>query len=231
MHERRQLDHLTRSDSEGLPHTFFRRDGDTDTLAVLFPGFGYRATMPLLHFAERSLLWRGIDVLRLDLVYDTDPAFSGADPAARRSRLRQDAERAVRAALGERNYRRHVLVGKSLGTLALADLIEGTFVERHPTCIWLTPLLSNEGLRRAVLRRRPPSFFAIGTADPLYEAAALQELMDATGGRSVVVDRADHSLEIAGDLRASLEALRAYGVGLEAFLDASGFVAEGDRNG
>jgi len=225
VYERRSLEQLTTADGRPLPHTFHRRDGEADALALLFPGFGYRATMPLLHYTERSLLWRGLDVLRLDLAYDTDPAFEAAAPSARRAWLRRDAERAARAAISQRAYRRHVLVGKSLGTLALADLVEETFVDDPPTCIWLTPLLGNEGLRRAVLQRRPPSLFAIGTADALYDEAVLQELTSATDGRAVVLEGADHSLEIAGDVRASLDALRTYGGGLEAFLDARGFAA------
>jgi len=230
MHERQTLTDPSGEDTL-VPHTFFRGDGDTDTLAVLVPGYGYRATMPLLHYTERALLWRGADALRLDLAYDTDPTFTGADPATRRTRTREDAERALRAALTQREYSRYVLVGKSLGTLALADLIESPLGGGRPACVWLTPLLGNAVLREAVRRRRPSSLFVIGTADPLYDAATLQELVNATGGRAVVVDHADHSLEVAGDLRASLEALQAYGEGLETFLEAAGIVAENESDG
>jgi hypothetical protein len=195
------------ADGEPLPHHFLQSTPGTDVLGVLLPGFGYRATMPLLYYAERALLWRGADVLRCDLAYDLEPAFVAADADARRAWLRTDAERATQAALEQGDYRRVALVGKSLGTLAMAALLDGPIEERTPTCVWLTPLLGDEGLRETVLRTRPRSLFVIGDADPLYDPAALRTLAGATGDRTVVVEGADHSLEVPGDLTASLRCL------------------------
>lgn len=226
MHERRHLD-LRAADGAELPHAFLAAGGGSETLALLFPGRGYRATMPLLYYAERALLWRGADVLRLDLAYDLDPAFARATPAGRRERIHADADRACRLGLAQGDYRHLVLVGKSLGTLALADLLTGAAAGRSPACVWLTPLLGDAGMTGAISRTRPPSLFVIGSADPLYDAEALGALAAGTGGRSLVVEGADHGLEVPGDLRATLAGLAAYGTALEELLDASGISRAG----
>lgn len=221
MHRRTTLEDLTTA-PHPLAHAFLRADGGSDTLAVLFPGFGYRVTAPLLHYAEQALLWRGADVLRLDLAYDEDPTFPAHDPEARRARIRSDAERALGAALAAGDHRNVVLIGKSLGTLALADLVAGPLADRGPVCVWLTPLLNDAGLREAVTRQRPPSLYVIGTADPLYDAGVLEELRDACGGRSVVVEGADHGMLVPGDMAATLEGLRRVMAVMDDVLDAAG---------
>lgn len=224
----RRLASLLEAGSE-VPHSFLEHVPASAVLALLVPGYGYRATMPLLHYSERALQWRGADVLRLELAYDVDPGYARADAPARRARLRGDAERALAAARSERSYDRIVLVGKSLGTLALTDLLTGPVAGADVGCVWLTPLLNDDGLRHAAQALRPPSLTVIGSADPLYDRSLLDELATATGGRALVVDGADHSLEIAGSLAATLEALRRYGAALESFLDDLGVALPGTR--
>ena len=221
MHRHERLDPLA-GGATALPHTFLRAEDGSDAVALLFPGYGYRAIQPLLNYAEQELVWRGADVLRLELAYDLDPAFPRNDPEARRARIRDDAERALAAALAAGSYRRIVLVGKSMGTLALADLVNGPLKDRAPACAWLTPLLHDGGLRDAVLQHRPPSLFAIGTVDPLYDAGTLSELGAATIGRTVVVDGADHGMLVEGDMAATLDGLRAVMEGFAALLDDAG---------
>ena len=201
-----------------LPNTFFRNDAGSDTLALVFPGLGYRATMPLLHYTQRALQWRGVDILRLDLAYDLDPAFPSGDPSGRRRWIRDDAHSAYQAATRQGDYRKVVLIGKSLGTLALTAILERDEQGRAPACVWLTPLLNDASLVEAVRRRRPASLFVIGTADPLYDRSLVDELAARTGGESVIVEGADHSLEIPGDMAKTLQAMHAYLSALDGLL-------------
>ncbi len=228
--------HLDATTTRGapLPYTFFRNDTGTDRLAVLFPGLGYRATMPLLHYTQRAFQERGADVLRLDLAYDLDPDFPRDDASRRRAWIRDDALSAYRAATRQGAYRDVILVGKSIGTLALADILADVPADvpahvpadipsaglppRTPACVWLTPLLNDASLLETVQRRLPPSLFVIGTADPLYDATRLDELAERTGRNRVIVEDADHSLEIPGDMAKTLQAMHAYLSALDGFL-------------
>lgn len=204
-----------------LPNGFLRQEGGSDTLALLFPGRGYRATMPLLYYSQLALLERGTDVLRLDLAYDLDPDFGRAAPRERRAWIREDALRAFDAASSQRDYRHVVLVGKSLGTWALTDILQGREASSAPMCVWLTPLLNDEALLDAVRERRPPSLFVIGTGDPLYDASLVAELSAPEGSSSVVVPEADHGLVVPGDVSATIAAMAGYLSALEAFLDVA----------
>ena len=201
-----------------VPHTFFQQEKESDHLAVLLPGVGYSAHMPLLHYPLRLSLDLGADVLRLEYAYAARAEY-GALPAQEQARwLFTDVTAACRAALTQRAYQQVTLVGKSLGTLAMGHLLTAEPDLSHAQAIWLTPLLWNELLRAQIQRARPRSLFAVGTADAHYHARYLAELKAATGGEAVVIEGANHSLEIAGDAMGSLRALEQIMRAVQAFL-------------
>ena len=76
-----------------VPNLFARQRGDASTLAVLLPGQGYTARMPLFYYAEQIALERGWDVLSVDYAYP--PLAYDGDPAVRARRL--DARKRYRA--------------------------------------------------------------------------------------------------------------------------------------
>jgi hypothetical protein len=53
-----------------------------------------------------------------------------------------------------------------------------------------------------------PALFAVGEADPTYDAGALEQIRTATGAVTVVLPDANHSLEVPGDADRSLQHLR-----------------------
>jgi hypothetical protein len=60
--------------------------------------------------------------------------------------------------------------------------------------------------------------FAIGTADPHYDAECLAEVQEATQGEVVVIEDADHGMNIAGDMSGSIKALDKIVQAIDAFL-------------
>ena len=193
--------------NEAVPNTFFQQDGETRHLAILFPGYGYTAHMPAVYYPGRLLLTRGADVLSVEYTYGRRPEFQSLPDEERIRWLQADAAAACNAALAQREYERVTLVGKSIGTLAVAHLLTTEGRLRSPQCIWLTPLLRNARLRAQIKQAPHRALFVIGTADPQYDAARLAELQQATAGEVLVIEGADHSLEITGDVLASLHAL------------------------
>jgi pimeloyl-ACP methyl ester carboxylesterase len=191
-----------------VPHTFLKQKGDTRHLTLLLPGVGYTVHMPLLYYPMRVALDQGADVLRVETMYVKKEGFDALEPAARARWVYDDATAAFRTALAQRPYRRVTLVGKSLGTLAMGHLLETEPDLSRVEAIWLTPLLWNDTLRSQIQRFHPRSLFAAGSADPHYSADYLAEVKDATQAEAIVIEGANHSLEIEGDLVRSLEALR-----------------------
>ena len=192
---------------KAVPNRFLRPEGAVDHLAVLLPGFGYTLDMPLFYYAEKLLLERGWDVLRVEYAYNTHPEFQTLPAPERHRWLLADAAAAWRAGLERRAYERVVLIGKSLGTLAMGHLL--TVTDPPPTvgAVWLTPLLSEESLRQQIRDYGGPSLFVIGTADPHFDPVALEEMQVATIGEAVVVRNADHGMDIPGDPIASVRAV------------------------
>ncbi len=108
--------------------------------------------------------------------------------------------RAALAAVEE--YDPLVLVGKSLGTIALAELYRTADLGQAPS-IWLTPLLGQEAVRNALASLDAPALVVLGTADPHSDPALLPQ----DGFETLVVEGADHGLELP-DPVASVDALR-----------------------
>ncbi len=85
-------------------------------------------------------------------------------------------------------------------------------------CVWLTPILRNETLCAQIKQRAHPALFVIGTADSHYDAVRLAEAVQATAGQAMVIENADHSLEISGDLVQSVRALEGIIAEIQKFL-------------
>ncbi len=199
-----------------VPHKFLRQAAPTGDLALVLPGSGYTADMPLLHYPARLLLEAGADLLALEY------AYGGLAAPERERRLAADVGAACRAALAQRPYEWVTLLGKSLGTIAMAGLFAAGIVPPEARAIWLTPVLGDDHVWAAMQRTRPPAVVAIGTADPFYDAGRLAAVRATAGVEAVVVDGADHGLELPGDVLGSLAALERVVRAVQRLLTAGG---------
>lgn len=192
---------------EPVPHRFFRQDGETRHVAIVLPGLGYTADMPLLHYPARLLLQAGADLLAVDYAYSRRADFTALPQDEQRQWLVADVSAACRAALAQGPYRQITLLGKSLGTVAMARLLDTEAALEHARTVWLTPVLTDDRVWAQLRREGRPSVVAIGTADPLYDEARIAEARALPGTEVVVIDGADHSLELPDDVFGSLAAL------------------------
>jgi predicted alpha/beta-hydrolase family hydrolase len=186
-----------------VPNRFFRQEGAVQTLAVLFPGLNYSCDMPLLFYPLKLLLARGAEVLQVRADYSVQE-YRALPPEERAAWLAADARAVVQAARFQGEYPRLVLVGKSIGTIALASLVP---LAPQAVTIWLTPLLRDSLVTKAAEQNRGAALFVAGTADDLYDAAALKRIQAATQAEAELIEGGNHSLEIEGDFFASLRAL------------------------
>ncbi|MGV8911702.1 MAG: hypothetical protein ACOH14_03720 [Rhodoglobus sp.] len=157
-------------------------------VAVLLPGAGYTVMGPLLYWCAELLAQAGWHVQGVEWTLD-DNALS--DPHA-------FAGSAVAAAFSEAPpSSRRIVVAKSFGCFALpwarSNDISG---------IWMTPVLTDERVRQALIEASPADLAIGGGADPVW----LPDTIAATRATVISVPHATHSLAIPGDWRASLEA-------------------------
>lgn len=205
--------------NEVVPSTFFRQEHKTNHIAVLFPGFGYTVQMPLMYYTGRLLSESGADVFLVGYNYSQQPDFQAASGEEREIWLRTDTIAAYKMALAQRNYERVTLVGKSIGTRAIGHLLATEEPPPSLRCIWLTPILRSELLRNQMKRTPHQALFVIGTSDPHYDPEILAEVQEATAGQVMVIDNADHSLEIKGDIVQSIHVLEGLITKIQKFLE------------
>jgi hypothetical protein len=193
-----------------VPNTFLRQDGESSHLAILFPGYAYRADMPLFYYPTVMLIEAGTDVLVLEPDYFKQPGY-------RQEWLAADAVESFREGAKQRPYQTLTLIGKSLGTLSIAHLLE-TASPENPRCIWLTPLLGDETVKRRLLDAENESLCVIGTKDRFYDEGLLAEIGSRANVRNLIVPNADHDLELPGDMEGSLHILLEVMKGIRSFL-------------
>jgi predicted alpha/beta-hydrolase family hydrolase len=191
--------------NQPVPNTLIKQPTPTKHLGIILPGLRYSAEMAPLYYAARVLLDQGADVLRVEYAYyQTD--FSQRPESEQDQWISSDVFAACNAGLSYRSYEKITLVGKSLGTIAMGHLLGDNRFQKA-TCIWETPLLTVEWLCSRIEQAQPHSLFIIGTADQFYKPDILKRLELATKGHSLVIEDANHGLEIPGDIPKSIKAL------------------------
>jgi len=198
-----------------LVHKYARHPDAAEGLGILLPGQYYGVDGPLLYFLGDLLSRGGWDTLALTYGFQmTMEAVSAAVMAA----TLEECQEAVRTVLRERDYRRIVLVGKSIGTGVVAHLCLEEPLCAKARAVHFTPTLEVPLFDPLFARTSQPALLAMGTADPFYSSQALERLREQRPFELTLIEGADHSLMIPGDLDASLEALRRVLREAEAFI-------------
>ena len=201
--------------NEAVPHTFFRQPQETDHAVIVLPGIGYSCQQPLLYYSTREFLQQGADVLWIE--YNQRDDFTSLSETEVIRCALADTSAACQAFLSERPYQRVTFIGKSLGTATMVYMLNTLALPAMIQTIWLTPLLRRQELRNLICEARPRSLFIVGTADPHYDKHALLEVQMATRGDTLIIENADHSLEIANDIIQSLQAMERIIQAIQAF--------------
>lgn len=208
---------LTTADGRPLAHKFYRHAEGAAGLLLALPGNLYGPDGALLFYPSVLLGARGWDTLAL--TYGFQSAMSGAGPEAVASAMTECAA-AIGSALEGRSYSRIGLLAKSLGCGIAAQLCLSEQALAAARVAYLTPMLGTSLFDPLFTQTRQPAYLAQGTADSFYDAAALDALRETRAFFLTLVEGADHSLIVPGDLVASIAALERVTREVIAFLTA-----------
>jgi hypothetical protein len=203
-----------------IPNSLIRQDDRNSRLAVFFPGLTYRNTMPVLYYPRQLLLARGYDVLSVDYAYDQIPAFMGLSEEDKIAWIGTDARAAMAAVFALGQYEHVTLVGKSLGTAAMAEVAPDDPRLAFADLIWLTPGFKTHGVLEGVARCPQRSLIVLGTEDPHYEEAYV-EAARARGADVILLPGFDHGLEKPGHVVDSVAGMHTIIEQISRWLDAS----------
>jgi hypothetical protein len=190
-----------------LKNRFYRQPNQTQKIALVFPGLAYNSTMPLLHYSIQAILATGINVLSVDYDYSNNEEFLQQSLREKSEWLISDVEAALEYITKEEKQEVVCLAGKSVGTLAVGHLLETRKNLRKAKTIWLTPLIKNPDLLEQMLSYMKDAIMVIGTSDSQYDSHIIDRLNANTQLGGIVIDGANHSLEIEGDVTKSLGVL------------------------
>jgi hypothetical protein len=187
------------------PCRAIRHDRDSNRFVILLPGRFYPTRAPALWFAREAAMaigWSALEVRGEPGEQDDELGWE-----------RRCANAAIEAAAGA-GANQIVVIGKSL-----ASLLAGEIADRDLPAVWLTPLLTEPSAIEGLARTRRPVLLAGGEADPTWRLDAVPadrpiEVLDLHG--------VDHSVQVPGDVIASLSALGRLTEGIIRFLERVG---------
>ena len=201
-----------------VPNAFWPHPRPTGRLAISFPGFGYTADMPVLYYPAFLARDRGFDLLQLKTNYSTNAAYQQATGQEQLEWIMADARASLQAGLAQGNYPQLLLIGKSLGTIAISRLIDDLAEFPRLKILWLTPVLTDPIVTRVLLEHEIPGLVVIGKSDPYYDPNRIREMESKAYLKLCVYDSANHSLEIPGDMPGSIRILADFILSLDTFI-------------
>ncbi|WP_050615092.1 hypothetical protein [Bacillus testis] len=192
----------------------------TSHLAIMLPGSSYHVEKPLFHYCTLLYLQKNIDVLQINYdyherveVHSSNELFTAMDC---------DIQAVLEKVLEERSYSQFDLIGKSIGTIALAQVLSNPLFAQA-RCIWLTPLLKRREVFEAIKECSQLGYLVIGEKDPNFHSRRFKALSANSQLMTRYIPNADSSLENPNDFFKSLDHLK------QTMFDIHQFIKSGDR--
>jgi hypothetical protein len=196
---------LQTADDRPLMHKFYRHEKGAAGLLVTFPGDNYGVDGPLLYYPSKILRESGWDTIAVTYGYQTAMAEMSLETIPG---LIEECRRAVDVALVTQDYPHIGMVGKSLGANIVAHLCQVEPALKDARAVFLTPPLGNPLFDSSFGVLKQQAYLAMGTADRFYNAERLEILKVTRPFELTLIEGADHSMDIEGELEASLDAVK-----------------------
>jgi len=189
-----------------IDYTVLSTDEHASKLAILLPGAGYTAQAPLLHYSTGVFSHKSVDVLQVNYTYN-DRFYDSFTMDELVEAIKHDVGTVIDKVLEENSYDGYYLVGKSLGTIAMASLLDKE-IFHNAKAVWLTPLLNRDDVFESMLHSRNESLCFIGDDDTHYNAERYRQFANNPKLVSRLLEGADHSLQYKGDPVRSIDLLK-----------------------
>lgn len=180
-------------------------------MAIVLPGRRYTALGPAIRIPILALEQRGFAIR--EIAYPEVPQTKGGFPWESFGAV---AARHIAEATEGDDWEDTVVVAKSLGTGVLAH-IGGQLDLPAPRAIWLTPLFRSAAIRERAIGLGWRSLIVAGSADDAHDPDAFTQVATSLGADTLLIDGADHGLEVPGDVVTTVDVMRRLAVATLAF--------------
>lgn len=173
---------------------------DSEVLTVIIPGIGYTVDRPTMDYSKQLALELGFDVLTVQFGFHIS-----MDPFILEDHfhtITEETLKILKDALTLNNYKKIVLIGKSIGT-AVQILVEKELKDYECLNIYQTPVDKTVELGMA-----SHSLVITGTKDPLLSKDNLEIIKTIPHVKIVKIHGGNHSLEAEDNVMESIHMLK-----------------------
>ena len=174
-------------------------------ICFMFSGSGYNYDKPLFYYATMLMLENKIDVVHIHYSYDEQVMNKTMEEITKV--MMDDINPIMKGVLKGKQYNDTMFLGKSLGTIPIANDLMKRDEFAQSKMILLTPLLTFDTIFDSILHSRHEGFLVIGDKDHQYNADQIDQLYK-TNLQIEVVKNANHSVNVGGyETENSIEAI------------------------
>lgn len=174
-------------------------------ICFMFSGSGYNYDKPLFYYATMLMLENKIDVVHIHYSYDEQVMNKTMEEITKV--MMDDINPIMKGILKGKQYNDTMFLGKSLGTIPIANDLMKREEFAQSKMILLTPLLTFDTIFDSILHSRHEGLLVIGDKDHQYNAAQIDQLHK-TNLMIDVVKNANHSVNVGEyETKNSIEAI------------------------
>ncbi|AZJ21134.1 alpha/beta hydrolase [Bacillus pretiosus] len=165
----------------------------SNTICFMFSGSGYNYDKPLFYYATMLMLENKIDVVHIHYSYNEQVMNKLMEEVTKI--MMDDINPVMKEVLKGEQYNHTIFLGKSLGTIPIANDLMKREDFLQSKMILLTPLLTFDSIFESILHSRHEGLLVIGDKDHQYNADQIDRLHK-TNLQIEVVKNANHSVNV-----------------------------------
>ncbi|MES5939226.1 MULTISPECIES: alpha/beta hydrolase [unclassified Bacillus cereus group] len=178
-------------DGKVIPYTHIEKG--SNTICFMFSGSGYNYDKPLFYYATMLMFEHKIDVVHIHYSYDKQVMNKPMEEVTKI--MMDDINPVMKEVLKGEQYNHTMFLGKSLGTIPIANDLMKREEFLQSKMIVLTPLLTFDSIFDSILHSQHEGLLIIGDKDHQYDADQIDQLYK-MNLKIDVVKNANHSLNV-----------------------------------
>ncbi|QQZ07649.1 alpha/beta hydrolase [Heyndrickxia vini] len=163
------------------------------TICFMFSGSGYTYDKPLFYYSTMTMIQNKIDIVHLHYSYGGDLWKQPLDEISKT--MMKDISPVISDVLKYGQYNETIFLGKSLGTIPIANFFMKKDEFLKSKMILFTPLLKFNLIFESILKSDHQGLLVIGDKDPHFDLNQMKQLKN-SNLKVEVVPNANHSLDI-----------------------------------
>ncbi|PGK42857.1 alpha/beta hydrolase [Bacillus anthracis] len=165
----------------------------SSTVCFMFSGSGYNYDKPLFYYATMLMLEHKIDVVHIHYSYDEQIMNKPMEEVTKV--MMDDIHPIMNEVLKGEQYNETLFLGKSLGTIPIANDVMNREEFLQSKMILMTPLLTLDTIFDSILHCNHEGLLVIGDKDHQYNADQIDQLHK-TNLTIDVIKNANHSVNV-----------------------------------